>query len=132
MTAFDLSKITGNEPPLETDADKDAEIQRLREALAASEAGAAELWELVRRGRSLGVQTTMLEGDQWSTFAQDCDKALSSTDAGKRVLAVVEAAKGVPRTLIDELAHPARNMPASSKLIAKMWDALDAMNQGGK
>lgn len=30
---FDLNKITGREPPLVTDSDKDAQIQELREVL---------------------------------------------------------------------------------------------------
>jgi len=34
MSDFDLSKITGNEPPLMTDDDKDAEIERLTRELA--------------------------------------------------------------------------------------------------
>ena len=34
MSDFDLQKITGNEPPLITDDDKDAEIERLRRELA--------------------------------------------------------------------------------------------------
>jgi len=33
MSDFDLSKITGNEPPLITDDDKDDEIERLRAEL---------------------------------------------------------------------------------------------------
>ena len=34
MKDFDLSKITGNEPPLITDDEKDAELYRLRRELA--------------------------------------------------------------------------------------------------
>jgi rubrerythrin len=36
MSNFDLSKITGREPPLETEDDKDAEIARLERELAES------------------------------------------------------------------------------------------------
>lgn len=74
-------------------AAKDAEIRRLREALAASEAGAAELREACENMLYVMAHRGRLDDGDWATTKALVGNALSSNDAGKRVLEVVEAAR---------------------------------------
>ena len=53
MNDFDLSKITGNEPPLVTDDDKDAEIAALRERLAELESDDKRMTWLIQNGERI-------------------------------------------------------------------------------
>ena len=52
---FDLSKITGNEPPLQTENDKDAEIERLRAELARANSN-VEIKDALARGRQQALE----------------------------------------------------------------------------
>ena len=66
MTDFDLRKITGREPPLLTDDDRDVEIEQLRSALTEAQASAAWFrWLIADADRAASVVADAYSG--WDT-----------------------------------------------------------------
>lgn len=116
-------------------AEQDTEIHRLREALAASEAGAAEL-RAALEGRAASCEReaqTLTEhysrcGSEMATArylqseAAEIRALLASTDAGERVRAVVQAAREYCK--VTSIPGP---VSISDAALNGLEDALDAM-----